>query len=84
MPLGVHKGLVCSPGTEEEAPLRRGRMPALNKEMGLQDAHMLLSINDKHSPQKEPDCAGFHVEYLQRMPDINKMTSNVSTCRFTE
>lgn len=54
MPLRVYKGLIFSLVIKEEAHLSRGRMPTLNKEMGLQDAHMLLSINDKHSLQKEP------------------------------
>ena len=57
MPLRVYKGLVFSPVMKEEAQLGKGRMPTLNKEMGLQDAHMLLSINEKHSLQNESQAA---------------------------
>ena len=53
VPLRVYKGSVSSPVIKGEARLSKGRMPTLNKEMGLQDAHRLLSINDKDSLQKE-------------------------------
>lgn len=52
VPLRTYKGFVLTPVLKEEAYLSKGRMPTLNKEMSLQDVHMLLSINDKQSLQK--------------------------------
>lgn len=67
---------------KKEAHLSGGRMPTLNKEMGLQDAYTLLSVNDKQSTKPAPDGLSFHAEDPESMPKINKMTSNVSTHRF--
>lgn len=53
VPLRTYKGFILSPVLKEEAYLSKGRMPTLNKEMSLQDVHMLLSINDKQSLQKK-------------------------------
>lgn len=57
VPLRAYKGFVSSTVMKKEAHLSGGRMPTLNKEMGLQDAHTLLSVNDKHSPQTQPQTA---------------------------
>lgn len=53
VPLRTYKGFILTPVLKEEAYLSKGRMPTLNKEMSLQDVHMLLSINDKQSLQKK-------------------------------
>lgn len=57
MPLRAYKGFISSPVMKKEAHLSGGRMPTLNKEMGLQDAHTLLSVNDKHSLQNQLQTA---------------------------
>lgn len=51
---------------KKEAHLSGGRMPTLNKEMGLQDAHTLLSVNDKHSPQNQPQTAWAFMQKARR------------------
>lgn len=53
MTLRAYKGFVLTPVLKEEANLSKGRMPTLNKEMSLQDVHMLLSINDKRNLKKK-------------------------------
>ena len=83
MPLRVYKGSVFSPAVDEEAHLRRGRRPTLNKEMGLQDAPRLLSINDKRSLQKALRSSAFHVDCLLSTPNINTTTSQVSARCFS-
>lgn len=83
VPLRTYKGLVLTPVLKEEAYLSNGRMPTLNKEMSLQDVHMLLSINDKLSLQKRAiDCFSFGkwsllVDYLWRTSKINRLQINV-------
>lgn len=53
MPLRTYKGSILTPVLQKETYLSKGRMPTLNKEMSLQDVHMLLSINDKQSLLKK-------------------------------
>lgn len=80
MPLRTYKGFILSPVLKEEAYLSKGRMPTLNKEMSLQDVHMLLSINDKQSLQKKqytsPALAGVIFLWITCKELLNKQTAN--------
>lgn len=52
-------------------------MPTLNKEAGLQDAHMLLSINDKHPLQRASDALALTRRSCRERPTQTKRCAAV-------